>query len=120
MTFYLSAVRELSREPSGLARVRDAFALTTTELGGLFDVSRQAIDSWIEKGAPPARQAKIGTLLALVDVLEHQLKRDRLPGIARRPADAYGGRTMLEMIRDDRQDEVLEITRRSFDWSVAA
>ena len=40
--------------------------------------------------------------------------------IARRPAGAYGGLSMLEMIERDREDELLTMIRRSFDWAATA
>jgi hypothetical protein len=35
-------------------------------------------------------------------------------------ADAYGGKTMLELIGENRQRELLELVRDSFAWSQAA
>jgi hypothetical protein len=100
-----------------LTSIADPLALSKTELGRLFGVSRQAIDGWHRQGVPPSRHAKAATVAAIVDLLSHQLKVERLPGIARRPARAYGGLTMLEMIERNRHDELLERTRRSFDWA---
>ncbi len=96
------------------------FRLSKSELGRLFGVTRQAIDGWLAQGVPAEREDKLATLLALADLLERKLKTDRIPGIARRPAEAYGGHTMLELIAADRQRELLELVRRSFDWSQAA
>ena len=60
--------------------------------------------------------AKLATVAAICDLLRHRLKPERIPGIARRPAQAYGGLSMLEMIERDRQDELQAEIRRSFDW----
>jgi transcriptional regulator with XRE-family HTH domain len=103
-----------------LRRIMDAFALSKTDVARLFGVSRQAVDGWLAGGVPPERQEKIATLLALCDVLQRKLKADRLPGVARRPADAYGGRTMLELIAAGRHGELLQSVRDSFDWQNAA
>jgi len=113
--------RELGEPGDGnpLVRVMRVFALSKSELGRLFGVSRQAVDGWLAKGVPADRQEKLATLLALADLLEHKLKADRIPGIARRPADAYGGKTMLELIAEDRQRELLGLVRDSFAWSQA-
>jgi DNA-binding XRE family transcriptional regulator len=94
--------------------------LSETELGALFGVSRQAIGQWRERGLPSSRQDKAARIAAICDLLAHQLKRERIPGIARRPAPAYGGLTMLEMIEADRQDELHGLITRSFDWTTAA
>jgi hypothetical protein len=103
-----------------LRRIMDAFALSKTDVAKLFAVSRQAVDGWLAGGVPADRQEKLATLLALCDLLERKLKADRLPGIARRAADAYGGQTMLELIAADRHHELLQSVRDSFDWQTAA
>jgi hypothetical protein len=117
--FQRAVVRELDRtEP--LARLMQLFSLSKSELGRLFGVTRQAIDGWLAQGVPADRQDKLATLLALADLLERKLKTERIPGIARRPAEAYGGLTMLELIAADRQRDLLRMVRASFDWSQAA
>lgn len=114
--FYLRSPED--REP--LSRLMETFALSKVELGRLFDVTRQAIDGWIEHGVPAERQEKLAALLALADVLERKLKVDRIAGVARRPADAYGGISMLDMVAADRHQELLASVHASFDWSRAA
>src|SRR5262245_66581311 len=94
----------------------EPFELNETELGRLFGVSRQAVGQWRERGVPSSRKAKVATVAAIGDLLRHQLRPERIPGIARRRADAYAGRSMLEMIERDRQDELQAEIRRSFDW----
>jgi hypothetical protein len=103
-----------------LRRLMDAFGLSKTELGALFGVRRQAVDQWLERGVPAERQEKVQTLVAIADLLERKLKPGRLAGVARRPADAYGGKTMLELIVADRHRELLQLVRDSFDWASAA
>jgi hypothetical protein len=107
-------------EEHPLHRLMDAFGLSKTELGTLFGVRRQAVDQWLERGVPSERQEKLQTLMAIVDLLERKLKPGRLTGVARRAADAYGGKTMLEMIVENRHHELLELVRESFDWASAA
>jgi hypothetical protein len=116
-------VRRLLSNPEDdhpLRRLMRLFGLSKSELGRLFGVTRQAVDGWLAHGVPPDRQDKLATLLALADLLERKLKTDRIPGIARRPADAYGGKTMLDLIAADRHRELLGTARASFDWSQAA
>jgi hypothetical protein len=103
-----------------LDQIADVFALSATELAGLFGLRRQALDHWRAHGIPPSRQQKAAAVAAIADLLGHQLKAERIPGIARRPADAYGGLTMLQMIAADRHLELLASVRASFDWSRAA
>jgi len=103
-----------------LSRLMNSFQLSKTDLAELFGVRRQAVDGWLQKGVPAERQEKLHALVALADLLERKLKPGRLPGVARTPADAYGGLTMLEMIEQDRHHELLGLVRQSFDWSTAA
>jgi hypothetical protein len=103
-----------------LRRLMDAFGLSKTELGALFSVRRQAVDQWLERGVPAERQEKVQTLIAIADLLERKLKPGRLAGVARRPADSYSGKTMLELIAADSHRELLELVRDSFDWASAA
>jgi DNA-binding XRE family transcriptional regulator len=107
-------------EEHPLRRLIDAFELSKTELGSLFGVRRQAVDQWLERGVPSERQEKVQTLVAICDLLERKLKPGRLAGVSRRVADAYGGKTMLELIAADRHGELLELVRESFDWASAA
>lgn len=100
--------------------IAEAFALSRTELAGLFGMRRQAIDRWRAHGIPGARQEKAAAIAAIADLLHHHLKDERIPGIARRPAEAYDGLTMLEMIAADRHLELLDSVRESFDFSRAA
>jgi transcriptional regulator with XRE-family HTH domain len=120
----VSAVAAIQRsfrpDEHPLRRLMEAFELSKTELGSLFGVRRQAVDQWLERGVPSERQEKVQTLLAIADLLERKLKPGRLAGVARRPADAYGGKTMLELIAADRHRELLELVRESFDWASAA
>jgi hypothetical protein len=106
--------------PTLLDPVADTFGLTETELAGLFGVRRQAIGQWRERGIPSARQAKAATIASTAELLSRQLKPERIPGIVRKPARAYGGLSALEMIERDRHDELHEIVRRSFDWAIPA
>jgi hypothetical protein len=120
---FMRRVRHFLNHPDDqdpLERLMEAFDLSKSELGKLFGISRQAIDGWLAKGVPSDRQEKLATLLAVTDLLERKLKAGRLPGIARRPAAAYDGQTMLEMTAADRHDELLAKVRESFDWATAA
>jgi hypothetical protein len=120
---FLRAVRralDLVSEGEPLRDVMSALDLNLTELGALFGVSRQAAAQWLEQGVPSDRQAKVATVAAVCDLLERRLKPGRLPGIARRPAPAYGDRTMLQVIADDQHGWLLDSVRESFDWAHTA
>jgi DNA-binding XRE family transcriptional regulator len=106
--------------PTLLDPIAETLELSETELGRLFGVSRQAVGQWRERGVPSSRMAKVTTVAAICDLLRHRLKPERIPGIARRPAAAYGGLSMLAMVERDRQDELQAQVRQSFDWGATA
>jgi DNA-binding XRE family transcriptional regulator len=103
-----------------LKRAMELFELDRTELAKLFGVRRQAVEQWERRGVPAERRAKLATTVAIGELLAQKLRPGLLPGVARRPAPAYQGRTMLEMIEQDRHDELLEDVRGSFDWATTA
>lgn len=118
--FMRLVMQELDRDLPPLRRATEVFALSATELGRLFGVSRQAAAQWLDQGPPPARQAKAATVAAIADVFDLRLKRSRIPGVVRRPAEAYGGRTALELIEADRHEWLLASARASFDYAATA
>lgn len=103
-----------------LERIMNVFDLSLTELGDLFGVSRQAVTQWLEYGIPENRLAKVSTVVAIADLFDYRLRSERIPGIVRREAAAYGGLTALEMIKQEQHDALLDIARDSFAWSVPA
>jgi hypothetical protein len=111
---------ELAARRAPLERVMEILDLSLTDLGRLFGVSRQAAQQWIDEGVPSSRMGKLAAVLATAELLEHKLRAGRAPLAARRAADAYGGRTMLEMIEADQHEELHRSVRTSFDWSGTA
>lgn len=119
---FMRRVRHYLNNPDDkdpVERLMEAYDLSKRELGDLFGVSRQAIDGWLDKGVPADRLEKLSTLLALTELLERKLQAGRLPGIARRPAEAYDGHTMLELVAENRHEELFGKVRDSFDWASA-
>jgi hypothetical protein len=115
---------EDDQRPTGsaalLRRAMELFELDRTQLATLFGVRRQAVEQWERRGVPAERRAKLATTVAVGELLARRLRSGLLPGVARRPAPAYQGRTMLEMIQRDRHDDLLEDVRKSFDWATTA
>jgi len=103
-----------------LKHIMETFGLTKTETARLFGVRRQALDTWEAKGVPSARQEKVAAADALANVLEQKLKTTRIPAVVRRPAAAFEGRSILEMIAEGRHLEVLDDTRSRFEWASTA
>lgn len=120
LRFYRAVVDELERIDSPLERIQAVLGLGRTELAGLFGVRRQALDHWDASGVPAERQEKLATIGEVADLLAAKLKRDRIPGVVRRPSSAYGGRSALDAIADDGQALVLAELRDAFDWGAAA
>jgi transcriptional regulator with XRE-family HTH domain len=118
--FSQAVLDELSRVETPLEHIGSVLGLTQTELAALFGVRRQALDQWAARGMPSDRQEKVATLGAIADLLAAKLKRDRIPGVVRRAAPAYGGQSILEAIADGGEDRVLAELRDAFDWSAAA
>lgn len=118
--FLRLAWRELDAERSPLDRVADLFELTDTDLGRLFAVSRQRVSQWREEGVPVAHQPKLNAMARMADVLEGNLVPERIPGIVRAPAPAFGERSLLGQIAENGQDEALRQVEDSFDWAKTA
>lgn len=110
----------LGETDSLLERIRAVFDLSLTELGGLFGVTRQAVTQWLESGIPEDRLTKVATVAAIADLLDYRLRSERIPGIVRKAASAYEGRTALEMIKQNQHEALLEATRESFAWTIPA
>lgn len=105
---------------SPLEEILATFDLSLTDAGRLFGVSRQAVSQWLSEGVPADRQAKVVTTAQIATLLRRYLVAERIPGIARKPAAAYRDRSMLEMTAADEHLELLDLTRRSFDWASTA
>jgi len=118
--FRRNVTRALSHDEPDLERIQRIFGLNITDLGRLFGVTRQAVTQWQTTEIPAARREKVSAVGSIADLLDSRLKTDRVPGVVRRPATAYAGFTILEMIEESRQDTVVEQIRSSFDWAIPA
>src|ERR1039458_34273 len=118
--FYRAVGDELSRSDMPLDRLTSVFGLNQTEFAKLFGVRRQAPDQWAVRGVPAERQEKLATLGEIADLLAARLKRDRIPGVVRRAASAYGDRSILDAIAAGDEALVLNELRDAFDWAAAA
>lgn len=83
--FIFRVRRELLNDQDPLERLAEAFTLSSTDLGRLFGVTRQAVSRWRDGEVPASHQAKLATLHALVDVLERNLKPGGFPAWPGRP-----------------------------------
>lgn len=106
--------------PLAAHRIADVFGLSDAELGGLFGVPPQTASQWLATGFPAARQAEAAGILEIAWLLTQYLRTDRIGVVVRKPAAAYGGHTMLEMIEAGEHEELRRIVRVSFDFSTTA
>jgi len=103
---------------SPLQRTVRLWDISATQLGQMFDISRQAASKWLTEGAPAARRDQVAVLGQATDLLDQWVKRERIPAVVRRRVDALGGRTRLdvalagefEMLRDEVAD-TFDLTR---------
>lgn len=118
--FLRLACRELESGRAPLDRIADAFELSDTDLGRLFGVSRQRVAQWREQGVPLSHQPKLNAAARIADVLERNLVPERIPGIVRTRAPAFGRRSLLEQIAQGRHEDALRRVEDSFDWAKTA
>jgi hypothetical protein len=86
--------QELASRP--LDRVVRLWDVSASQLGRMFDVSRQAATTWLHDGPPAARADQVALLDQSTNLLEQWIKRERIPAVVRRPVDQLGGRSRLE------------------------
>ena len=108
------------RSGSPLRRAMATLDLSSRNMAGLMGVTRQAVDKWLLGGPPVERMGKIGAIAGIADLLRHRLRPGMPPVVARRPAEAYGDRSMLEVIADDEHEWLLRSVRDSFDFARVA
>lgn len=105
--------REVRTEP--LDRFMKLWGLSGAEAARAFGVSRQAFAKWSQNGVPSDRAEAVADLSAATDLLDHRVKRERIPAVVRRKADRLGGRSLYEVACDGRHRDVLEAVRTMFD-----
>ncbi len=86
---------ELNAGP--LQRTVRLWDLSATQLGKMFGISRQAASKWLAEGVPASRRDQVALLGQATDLLDQWVKRERIPAVVRRPVEALGGRTRLEV-----------------------
>lgn len=121
--WFLKSMAEVEYEQersSPLRRAMTTLELSSSDVGGFMGVKRQAVDKWLLAGPPVDRSGKVGAVAEIADILRHRL-RDGMPAVvARRRAEAYGDRTMLELIASDEHEWLLQSVKASFDYARVA
>jgi hypothetical protein len=98
-----------------LDRLLSAWDLSLSEASRMFGVSRQALAKWRSGGVPADRMPALTDLVSATRLLERRIKRERIPAVIRRRAEALGGRSLLEIARAGEHAAVLEAVERMFD-----
>ena len=118
--FTRAVLDELSGAGSAIRSLLSSWQLSIAEAARLFGVTRQAVQQWLAGDVPAARQPKVLAVVRIADLLSRNIMPERIPGIVRSPAPGYDGATMLQLISQDRHQELLDSVARSFDWAATA
>ncbi len=119
-------VAALTAAPAGqlaaadLARSLRVLDISMSEAGRLFGVSRSAVEQWLVRGVPGARLARAANLARIADILERNLKPERIAAVVREPARAYGTKSILDLVREGRDEQARAALEQAFDWSRTA
>ncbi len=100
-----------------LRRVLSVWDMSQTEAARVFSVSRQAVSKWLSSGVPREHHRALADLAAATDLLEHYLKRERIPAVARRPASNLGSHSLLDVATAGDTESLLRATRAMFDFA---
>lgn len=103
-----------------LQRSMAILQLTSTEVGEIMGVSRQAVDRWLRAGPPTDRLEKIGALAEIADILHYRLREGTPPFAVRMKSETYEDRNILEVFADDDHIWLLDLIRWSFDFNDVA
>ncbi len=117
---WLDAFSEAMRQERSANQARwvfESWGISQSEAGRLFGVSRQAVSRWLVDGIPATQLAAFADLAAATDILTHYVKRDRLPAVVRRPARAFEGQSLLDMLRDGRTPDIVIACRTMFQFA---
>lgn len=104
---------------SELLRTIGLWQLSQAKAAALFGVSRQAFAKWLERGVPGNRVVAAADLMNATKLLEHYLKRDRIPAVVRRPIPRLEGASLLDLLSRGDTKQVLSACRDMFDFERA-
>ena len=94
--------------------------LSSNDVASLMGVNRQAVEKWLLAEPPPEQMGRIRALAEISDILRCRLRDGMAPVVVRRNADAYDGRTMLEVIAQGDHEWLLRSVKDSFDYTRVA
>ena len=89
--------RHLSTEP--LDRFERVWQLSSSQAATVFGVSRQAYAKWRVGGVPAERRVDVQWANQATATLLDHVKIDRIAVVVRRPSEALGGRSLLDVAK---------------------
>ena len=116
----MAAAEHEQQTISPLRRAMTTLTLSSSDIAEIMGVKRQTVDKWLLAGPPPERMGKISALAEISDILRHRLRDEMVPVVVRRSADAYDGRTMLEVIAHNDHEWLLQSVKGDFDYNRVA
>lgn len=114
-----SVALDRRRQGKALERILEVWGLSQSEAGRLLGVTRQAVAKWISTGIPVDRVQSVASLAAATDLLVHHLKRDRISAVVRRPATSLANQSLIDLLADERYQDILDACREMFDFAAA-
>jgi len=88
--------RRIRTEP--LERLVQLWDLSNAAAARLFGVSRQAFSKWLSNGPPADRADDVASVATITDTLDRYVKRERIPAVVRRSAEALDDRSITEAL----------------------
>ncbi len=110
-------VDELDRavRTAPLERFTELWGLSNAAAASVFGVSRQAFSKWLTRGIPASRVDAVADVATATDLLDHYVRRERIPAVVRRSADVLDGKSLLDVATDGDTATVLEAVSSMFD-----
>ena len=105
--------REVRMAP--LHRLTSLWDLSNAAAARIFGVSRQAFSKWLASGPPADRADDVAAVDNITGLLDRYVKRERIAAVVRRPAPAYGDRSIIEVVEAGGYREAADLVRETFD-----
>ena len=86
--------RDSMRSCAQLRRAKAILGVSSADLGTIFGITRQAVESWTKK-VPVYRRADVARVADVADRLAKTFRSERIPQIAREPIPVLGGKSII-------------------------
>lgn len=115
------AVNSIELTRAGLRRVTETLDLRNGDLAHLIGAESEVVDSWLASDLPPPRwMPKIATIIKIADMLRKELREGHPRIVVRKPAEAYGNLTMLDLIATNQHEWLAQDLEEMFEYSTTA